>query len=524
MQLGANLRWLVLVLLAAGWAVQPLRAEPVVRTGSGTLAGKTLGEVEAFLGVPYAAPPVGALRWHAPRAVVQWAGRRDATRFGAACYQGVANPWGPYSQEFIAAQPISEDCLFLNVWKPSGARKGLPVLVFIHGGAFAGGAGHVPIYDGTNLAKRGLVVITINYRVGVFGFLAHPGLSAEGSGSGNYGLLDQIAALRWVRRNAARFGGDPARVTVAGESAGAASVNYLQVAPLARGLFSRAISFSGASMAIGMPSLAHGEQNGLALAERFGARTPADLRAVPADRLIEATRVVPVAGSGPPRLAYVPHLDGGILPVDPGRPDAPRVSRVPLLTGYNAQEMIDHSVRTPADFERAVRIRYDGFADRLLTLYPHASEAEAVQSNVLVARDRYMAGLLLWARDRPGSGRDPVWLYLHDQPYPPVRGGLAYGAFHTSQLPYVFGTIGLGDRAFGPQDAGVVQQWQDRIVAFARSGNPNLPRLPWPAVGPESTQVLGFGQSQGLRPAVSTPERLDAWRAYAVAGGRLGLM
>lgn len=512
---------IALTCLAAS-TTAPTHAVPRLRVAEGVLAGKAADGTEAFLGVPYAAPPVGALRWRAPGPVRPWSGQRDAARFGPACYQGLASPWGPYTQEFIAATPISEDCLTLNLWRPSGTPKRLPVVVFIHGGAFAGGAGSVPIYDGAKLAKRGLIVITINYRVGVLGFLAHPDLTAEASGSGNYGLLDQVAALRWVKANAARFGGDPARVTIAGESAGAASVNDLQVMPTARGLFSRAISFSGASMAIGMPSLAEGEADGRALAERLGARTLTELRAVAADKLIEATQLIP--GSGPPRLTYVPHLDGKVLPADPARPDAPRASRVPLLTGFNANEMFDPAVLTPADLERALRARYGAFADRLLTLYPHASDAEAVACNSAIARDRYMSGLLIWAQARATSARDPIFLYRHDQPYPAARGGQDWGAFHSSGLPYVFGTIGLGDRQFGALDREVMGQWQNAIVAFVRTGGPASVGGPWPAVGAGITQVMGFGPTQGLRPAVSSPERLAAWRVFAAGGGQLGLM
>ncbi|MFM5925128.1 MAG: carboxylesterase/lipase family protein [Novosphingobium sp.] len=504
----------------------PAPAAPLVRTDSGLLAGKTSGGVDAFLGVPYAAPPVGPLRWRAPQPVASWTHARDATRFGAACYQDAAGAWGPYSAEFLAAPPVSEDCLFLNLWKPAGVRKGLPVLVYIHGGAFAGGSGSVPVYDGASLARRGLVVVTINYRVGVFGFLAHPGLTAEGQGSGNYGLLDQVAALRWIKANAARFGGDPARVTIAGESAGAASVNDLQMMPAAKGLFARAVSISGASMAIDTPTLAAGEADGDALAERLGTHSAADLRAIPAERLLAATKVVP--GSGPPRLTYVPHVDGAVLPADPGDPLAPRAARVPLLTGFNGEEMIDPSVHTPADLGRALRARYGAFADTLLPLYPHATDAEAAASNAQIARDRYMAGLLIWAAARPRTARDPIWLYRHDWPYPAVRGGQSWGAFHSSSLPYLFGNLGLGDRPFGPADRALSARWQEVIAAFAATGNPALPGRPWRAFGMGTTQVMAFGQTQGpgpaLTPAVSTPQRLAAWRAYAAAGGRLGLM
>lgn len=500
----------------------PAPAQPLVRIASGVLAGKATGGVEAFLGVPYAAPPVGALRWRAPQPATGWTGARDATRFGAACYQDAAGGWGPYSAEFLAAPPFSEDCLFLNLWKPAGPRKGLPVLVYIHGGAFSGGSGSVPVYDGVSLARRGLVVVTINYRVGVFGFLAHPALTAEGEGSGNYGLLDQVAALRWIKANVARFGGDPAHVTIAGESAGAASVNDLQVMPAARGLFARAVSISGASMAIDTPTLAAGEADGATLGERLGARTAADLRAISAERLLAATRVAP--GSGPPRLTYMPHVDGSVLPADPANPLAARATRVPLLTGFNGEEMIDPSIRSPAQFEAGMRARYGAFADKLLPLYPHATDAEASSSNVAVARDRYMAGLLIWAAARPHGARDPIYLYRHDWPYPQARGQQAWGAFHSSSLPYLFGTIGLGDRTFTPADRALSAHWQDVVLSFAAAGNPALHGRTWRAAGSGTTQVMAFGQTQGMLPAVSTPERLAAWRAYAASGGRLGLM
>lgn len=507
-------------------------AGPLVRTANGVVEGVVVEDkadkaVEAYLGLPFAAPPVGELRWSAPRPASAWQGKRDATRFAAACYQGVPRPWGPYSAEFLAGEPLSEDCLYLNVWKPAGAGAKRPVLVFIHGGGFGGGAGHLPVYDGAALAARGVVVITINYRVGVLGFMAHPALTAEDPRrtSGNYGLLDQIAALKWVQRNVARFGGDPRNVTLAGESAGAASVNYLQVSPLARGLFAKAISFSGASMAVGLPPLAEGEQAGTALARRLGAGSLPDLRKVSAADLIAATSYVPtVGGSGPPPLVWVPRRDGVVIPADPTQPATPRASRVPLLTGFNAAEMIDPSVRTPADLERALRGRYGSFADRLLALYPHASDAEAQAANVQIARDRYMSGLVLWAAGRAQGARDPIWLYRHDQPFPPVPGGPSYGAFHSSQLAYVFGNLGLGGRQFGDADRRVVGQWQDRLLAFLRSGDPSLPGSAWPSAARAPGQVMVIGEGGGASAAVSTPERFEAFRAYAAQGGRLGLM
>lgn len=513
---------LTLSALAAALLATPLAAQPLATTSSGTLRGTVEGKAEAFLGVPYAQSE----RWRDPQPVKAWKGTRDASRYGPACYQGLAGSWGPYTQEFVAGGPISEDCLTLNVWKPAGKTSGLPVFVFIHGGAFQGGAGSLPIYNGSKLAPRGAVVITLNYRVGVFGFLAHPGLSAESPRkiSGNFGLLDQVAALRWIKANAARFGGNPANVTVSGESAGAASVNDLIASPLAKGLFAKAISFSGPSMGVDMPSLAEGERNGTALAAKLGAATLADLRAVPAGKLIEATAIKPVEGGGPPPLLFRPHRDGVVLPHDPVDAKAPIASPVPLIGGFNAAEMIDLSVRTPADFEKSVRRRYGDFADRLLALYPHGNDADAAASNLLISRDRYLTGLVLWSQARAKASGQSVYAYLYDHPYPAVRGQMDWGAFHTSGIPYVFGQLGHGDRQFTAADAAVSRQWQDRLLAFLRTGNPSTKSSPWLRAGAAGGRVMVIGDKPGMRAAVSTPQRFEAFRAYAAAGGSLGLM
>lgn len=506
----------------AGAVAPATSASPNVKTSDGQVRGVLQGGVEAFLGMPYAAPPVGENRWRAPQPVAGWSGVRDATRFGPVCQQGVPAPWGPYTAEFLASPPMSEDCLTLNLWKPKGAVQGLPVLVFIHGGGFGGGASSLPIYGGAKLAARGAVVITINYRVGVFGFMAHPALTAESplGSSGNYGLLDQISALKWVRANAARFGGDPGNITLSGESAGAASVADLMVSPLAKGLFDKAIAFSGASMAVAVPPLARSEQAGRDLAAKLGKTTLAQLRSISADALVEATRYIPGATSGPPPLRFVPNVDGKVVPFDPVRASGPVVNPVPLMTGYNAAEMIDVSVRTPQQFQAAVKVRYGDFAERLLALYPHATNAQAAASNALLARDRYMAGLLLWSQERARSAQQPIYAYLYDHDYPVVRGGQSWGAFHSSHLPYVFGNLGLGDRTFGSADARIARQWQDRLLAFMRTG---VPGRDWPKVERQSVRVMGLGDRVGQRPAVSTPERFEALKALAAAGGTLGL-
>lgn len=510
---------LALALALALAAPAAAHAQGIVSTTLGDVKGAVQDGAAAYLGIPYAAPPVGANRWREPQPATPWQGVRDASHYGPACQQGVPAAWGPYTDEFLSTGPLSEDCLTLNVWKPRKPAAKLPVLVFIHGGGFGGGSGTMPIYAGAKLAAQGAVVVTINYRVGVLGFLAHPALTAESpmGSSGNYGLLDQIAALQWVKANAVRFGGDPANIAVSGESAGAASVADLMISPLTKGLFAKAIAFSGASMAIDVPPLATNEQVGKDLAAKLGAATLADLRDVPAETLIEATRYVP--GSGPPRLLFVPNVDGKVVPFDPARASGPVVSPVPLISGYNSAEMIDLSVRTPAALEAALRARYGAFADRLLTLYPHGTDAEAAASNALIARDRYMAGLLLWSKERTRSARQRVFAYLYDHPYPVAKGGISWGTFHSSQLPYVFGNLGLGPRTFTAADTAISRQWQRRLLAFLRTGTPG-----WDAVGKATTLVMGLGDREAPRPAVSSAARLEAFKAYAESGGKLGLM
>jgi len=246
----------ILSLTLGIFAAAVVSAAPVVATKSGSLQGVHRDPVDVFLGVPYAEPPVGALRWRAPVAVKAWSGVRNATEFGASCYQGwPARQFGPYTAEFVDTPRHAEDCLFLNIWAPARSSAKAPVMVWIHGGGFGGGSGALSIYDGSHFAAQGIVVVTINYRVGPFGFLAHPELTREahGTGVGNYGLQDMIEALRWVRGNIEAFGGDPARVTIMGQSAGAMAVNDLIVSPLAKGLFARAIAQSGSGM--GIPSI-----------------------------------------------------------------------------------------------------------------------------------------------------------------------------------------------------------------------------------------------------------------------------
>ena len=514
----------IAVAMVSGSAV----AGPIVRLTQGKAEGIVKDGVEAYLNLPYAQAPEGDRRWREPKSAQPWGGVRDAARYGPTCYQADGGTgWGPYSAEFIAPPPFAEDCLTANVWKPAGPSVKRPVFVFIHGGGFGGGGATVPIYDGAKLAQRGIVVITIQYRVGVFGFLAHPALTAESPmrSSGNYGLLDQIEALKWVKANAGRLGGDPGNVTIAGESAGAASVSQLIVSPLAKGLFAKAIAFSGASMAVPVPSLQDGEKDGERLAKDLGKHTASELRTVPAADLVARTRAIPDSSGKGPRLVFVPHVDGIVVRYDPSIGNRPIANNVPVMTGYNSAEMIDLSVDSPVKFVQSVRARYGSFADRLLQLYPHADAAQARASNMLIARDRYMSGALIWAQARKKTSRQNVFAYLYDHPYPPIPGGTPFGAFHTSQIPYIFGNLGLGGRVFTSKDVEISRQWQDLVLTFMRKGDPSGPNGIWPVSGMStSDKGMNIGDTPGFAPVVSSPERFAAFKEYAIQGGTLGLM
>ncbi len=356
-----------------------------VRIDTGLVQGVTTGTITAYKGIPFAAPPVGDLRWREPRPPASWQGVRPATRFSADCFQAKSGALGPWSAEFQPPAAMeggsSEDCLYLNVWTPAAkAGEKRPVFVWIHGGAFTGGSGAVPIYNGEGLASKGLVMVTINYRLGVFGFLAHPELTAESAhhSSGNYALLDMIAALQWVHRNIAAFGGDPANVTIAGQSAGAFAVNYLVASPLAKGLFHRAIAESGAAVQRGQK---------LSDAEAAGARQGAlaELRARPPEALLR-----PAGGGGRPG----PIVDGWVIP-DEVRAifEAGRQNDVPLLTGWNADDGVSFGAPPKADAfrENAKRI-YGDMADAFLKAFPASTDEETPVRNTLSAVTRPSPG------------------------------------------------------------------------------------------------------------------------------------
>ena len=479
----------VLALSVALGLAYPAAAQtgPIVDTKAGRLQGETLGKLNVFKGIPYARAPTGARRWRPPAPLPSWQGTRDATHFGPACYQPKSRPGSIYSGELAA---MSEDCLSLNIWAPIEARNA-PVLVWIHGGALTTGASSEPMYDGAKLSGQGILVVSINYRLGVLGYLAHPGLSSESRQgvSGNYGLLDQIAALRWVKDNIAAFGGDAANVTISGESAGALSVMYLMAAPEARGLFAKAIAQS--AYMISTPELRNSkfgdlpaESVGAGLAALLGVKDVAGLRAMDAAAITDAAV----------RAGYLPFgvIDGRTLPrqlVDVF--DRGEQAKVPILAGFNSGEI--RSLRylappPPADaatYKTLIGERYADLADEFLELYPASDLAESV---LLTTRD----ALYGWTAERLVAKQTalgvPAFLYFFDHGYP-AADAAGLHAFHASEIPFVFGTADRTTKLWPaipatPDEARMSDAMGGYWVAFARDGVPSANAQPqWQPYG-----------------------------------------
>jgi para-nitrobenzyl esterase len=473
----------LLMLCGSALAATP----PMVDAPAGKLQGVAEGKVHAFKGIPYAAPPVGTLRWKPPLPAPTWKGVRDASEFGAACIQ----PKGKSESIYFWSLPsTSEDCLFINVWTPANARKA-PVFFWIHGGALSGGSSSEPLYDGARMAGLGVVVVSINYRMGPLGFLVHPALSAESRRniSGNYGLLDQIAALEWVKRNIAAFGGDPANVTIAGESAGALSVMYLMAAPGAQGLFAKAVSQSGYMIsAQELRTTGHdaysGEAIGVWLAGKLGA---ADL---PGLRSMDAQAITDIASANGFFPFFV--IDGRILPrqvVDVF--DRGEQAKVPLLAGFNSGEIRSLRVLAPpvpadaATYEKEIRARYADLADEFLRLYPAGDLQESIWATTRDSLYGWTAERLVVKQAALGV---PSYLYLFDHGYPAAdEKGLH--AFHASELPFMWGNTERTPLNWPKvPDTAAEKKFSDAMleywVSFAKTGVPAASGQPaWPAYG-----------------------------------------
>jgi len=470
---------------------------PVVRTGAGEVRGVSVEGVVTYRGLPFARPPVGDLRFRDPQPATAWSGIRDANAFKPACLQtGVSMPDEPPS-------PTSEDCLYLNIWTPEGAQvNSLPVIVWIPGGGFENGSTSIPLYDGERLASRGVVIVTVAYRLGALGFLAHPDLTAEAGGSGNYGLMDQIAALEWVRDNIAAFGGDAERVTVAGQSAGATSVSILMASPRARGLFHRAIGQSGGlfePVALAPQYLlVNAEADGAAYAATLGAASTADLRALPAEQFL---------GPASKRIVH-PVIEPRALPRPPWDVFiAGEQADVPLLLGFNADEarsLTDVSGVTAANFAERLAARWGQLPPPLLAPYAFTTDEEAQTARADFERDlRFGWNIRAWARLQAAHGRSPVHAYYFSRrpPYPEGSVQQAWRAGHFAELWYMFDHLDQQPWAWTERDRTLADTMADYWVDFARAGDPNGEGRPqWPAFTAGDERVLNFGDTTEATP------------------------
>ena len=512
---------------AGGAPVASQDAGRVVTVEGGQLGGapSPLGEeVMVYRGVPFAAPPVGELRWRPPGPPAAWEGVRDATEAAPACMQ---NPLPAAVQRFYDAgvDRMDEDCLYLNVWTAAGPGDRAPVLVWIHGGGLSIGNGADITYDGTRLAQRGVVLITINYRLGAFGYLAHPLLSAEsGHGaSGNYGLLDQVAALGWVRRNIAAFGGDPSRVTIFGESAGSWSVNQLMATPLARGLFHAAIGESGGGF--GPRGGAAPKAEIEAAGERFVEALLGD-GAAPSLEAMRAASADAVQAVAPELVRSTANVDGWVFP-DTVHDifAAGRQADVPVIVGSNADEMTmlggAAGAETLEQYRETIRNEYGEHADALLETFPAETDEEARQARMASGTDATFGWeMRTWARMME-TVSSPAYLYFFSR-VPPAPDADRYGAYHTAEIPYVFDNFGVSPHPYANRDYTDTDRRLSDILAsywvnMAATGDPNGEGLPeWPAYDPEVDAALHIGDTitveRGIRKG-----RLDFFDRYYAA-------
>lgn len=481
------------ILMVAGLLAGFAMAADVVKVDSGSLEGTLNSDstVRIFKGVPFAAPPVGDLRWQPPQPALAWTGVRKADEFGMHCVQGKV-----FGDINPPDKGMSEDCLTLTVWAPAkAASKHLPVYVWFYGGGFAAGAGNEPRYDGESFAKKGIVVVNVNYRLGIFGFFAHPALTAESphKASGNYGLLDQVAGLEWVKKNIAAFGGDPHRVTIGGESAGSLSVSALMASPLSQGLFQQAVGESGAFFGAvggrGSNSLAESEKVGVKFADSIGAKSLADLRAKSTDDLLAAATKT-ANGFG-----FWPNVDGYFLPQEVQEIFAAgKQSQVPLLAGWNADEvrmmvMMAKVKPTAKTFPDQLRLQFKDRGDDALKVYGASTDEEAVRSAGDLASDNFIVfGTWKWLEMQTKTGK-PVYRFEFDKtvPIPEAMKGMAgglksLGSAHASELEYVFNTLQSKKADWQPDDQKTADAMNAYWANFIKTGNPTGPGLaPWPS-------------------------------------------
>lgn len=489
-------------------------APPVVQTKDGPVEGLVRNGVATFLGVPFAAPPIGRLRWRAPQPVQRWKKVLLATQYRPACMQtGMYPPDAPVESD-------SENCLYLNLWKPaSPSSRPLPVMVWIYGGALENGSAAVPLYAGDQLARHGVIVVTLNYRLGVFGFLALPALTAQSAhhASGDYGLLDQIAALQWVHRNIAAFGGNPDNVTVFGQSSGSISISALTASPLAKGLFQKAIGESGGLFEpmelIPQYRLAGAEAQGQRFMSAAGARSLADLRSLPASKLI----AIPF----PARII----IDGYVVPRAPWKTYAQgKANKVSVLLGWNADEgtyFLTHIRVTPADYRQALERSFPALLVRLLAPDPGKNGRSARAAAIAFNTDlRFRWDMWRWARLVSGRGADRVYLYKFSRapPYRPSSPYYGLGATHGTEMQYVFDHLPAGGVDWTAADRRLAAVMPAYWTRFARFTDPNGPGLPhWPRFLPRRQELMQLGTDIHAEPVADIAPLRRISRVYDIA-------
>ncbi len=495
----------------------------MVKVTGGELRGVVKDGVAVFKGIPFAAPPVGDSRWRAPQAVQPWTGVKAADHFAPAPMQDTM-----LAMLMGGAANFSEDCLYLNVWtsaKTPGEK--LPVMVWIYGGAFVGGMTSAPVYDGARLARKGVVLVSLAYRLGAFGFLAHPELSREsGKGSGCYGLQDQVAGLRWVQENIVRFGGDPSQITIFGESAGGISVSMLAVVPTAKGLFQRAISESGASMAplkqadapgLSVPPLKRAEETGRQFLAKLGVNDIKAARALDAKVIQKA-----VSGMG----TFWPVADGETIAGDESELyEAGQFNDTPVLIGSNSDEgaMFVWTRPTPETFEEQVRHDSGPAAEAILKAYPHATGAEAFKSTKDLLREGLFAWpTWTWAKLQTRKGKHKAFVYYFDH----HASTSTDGASHAAEIGYVFGNLGGWGSGKEPDDFKLSDLMSSYWANFAKTGDPNGSGLPnWPAFTEKEMTTMCFDQKPSARPLPNLEKlkAIDAYFAWRREQGKTGV-
>jgi len=481
---------------------------PIVNTTAGKVSGVENNGIQVFKGIPFAAPPVGDFRWKVPQPVTPWEGVKKCVAFGASPVQAPPVPFMCWSEEYlIPKEPIGEDCLYLNVWAPKKSTTKKAVLVYIYGGGFRSGGAGCAIYDGTAMAKKDIVFVTINYRVGVFGFLAHPELSKESANktSGNYALLDMIAALKWVKENIASFGGDPSRVTIAGQSAGAFAVNFLAASPLAKGLIYGAIAESGGSI---LPSsirpamhLPQAEATGVDFAKSLGCSSIADLRKKSADEILNANPG-----------AIGPFEDGYVVPTSMLQTYlSGKQNDIPTILGWNLDDKMIGKPVTAKQFEEDIKKQFGANAEKLLAQYPATNDAIAAASQGDLSRDQtFGVQGYTWASLQSEHGKAPIYVYSFNRKLPPSSPANDFGAFHTGEVPYAYNNLHtVNNRPFTKADFELADQMSSYWSNFAKTGNPNgAALLNWPVYTKETKQIIQLDtKSQVVR--LPTEQKLN---------------